>query len=72
MCRGTVMLKKSVLNKSGYKSDVDIAYDQFINNIQNNLVGEPNKFWSFVNSKNNQGGTYCFYYEIWWSSLQSA
>lgn len=33
------------------KVDIDLAYANYVRNIENNIVREPQKFWSHVNSK---------------------
>lgn len=33
------------------KTDIDIAYSNYINNTESNITREPHKFWAFVNSK---------------------
>lgn len=33
------------------KTDIDIAYANYVRNVESNIAAEPGKFWSFVNSK---------------------
>lgn len=39
--------------RSKIKKDVKIAYRNFLNNIQNNIHEDPQKFWSYVKGKRN-------------------
>jgi hypothetical protein len=36
------------------KREIDVAFRDYISKVQENLVGDPKKFWSFVNNRNGR------------------
>lgn len=37
--------------RSQIKSDIKIAFQNYINRIENNITSEPNKFWAYINGR---------------------